>query len=561
MLLGIMGMALAQDIPSSVIEINNVRGMVLGTGNAYSNILGNDLIWEVPKGSKMSPLFQYSLWVGGVDANNQLHVAANRYNQDGRDYWMGPLRLDDAGIDDVTEQQFEHVWNLTRAQIDDFIANHGHQGYIIPLDILTWPAHGPRGYAENLAPFVDVNGDGRYNPEDGDYPAIHGDQCLFFIFNDNYAKHTESGGASLGMEVQAMVYAFDAPDNDYLNNTVFFHYDMINRSTSEYTGTYVGVWNDWDIGSAKDDYAGCNVRLGACYGYNGLEEDQVYGKNVPVQLCTILAGPYIDRDGIDNPAYSGDCEGFHHYYQENFGNDIVDDERFGMSHFMVQSNTNASAMGDPTSAEENYLTLRGIWKDGNRVMYGGNGYPGMGGVVGPECDFMFPGDSDPCNFGTGGVLPNGGYNVDGKYWTEAECGNPPDDRRGLAAMGPFTYRPGAKQPLDFAMTTVWKTESESALERITAAVEDVRRKYEIESHWGVVEHPFKTENLLKVYPNPTEGAFTVEGTGCLMVVNALGQQILTRDVDGQTTLSLPAGLYFIRITNEKGSSVSKLLVR
>jgi hypothetical protein len=25
---------------------------------------------------------------------------------------------------------------------------------------------------------------------------------------------------------------------------------------------------------------------------------------------------------------------------------------------------------------------------------------------GPECDFMFPGDTDPCNWGTGGVVPN-----------------------------------------------------------------------------------------------------------------------------------------------------------
>ena len=557
MLTGIMGLGLAQEIPTSVIEINNVRGMVLGTGNAFSNELGNSLTWEVPKDSGLSPLFQYSLWVGGLDINNQLHVAAQRYFQDGRDYWMGPLTLDNASIDAATEREYEHIWNLTRAQIDDFIANHGQPGYVIPEDFLTWPAHGPQGYAANLAPFVDVNGDHQYNPEDGDYPSIVGDQCLFFIFNDSYAAHTESEGQRLGMEVHAMVYAYDAPDDDFLNNTVFFHYDMINRSTYEYVGTYVGVWNDWDIGYAQDDYAGCDVRLGACYGYNATSYDANYGDNPPVQMCTILAGPYMDPDGIDNPAFSGDCDGFTNYYNVNFGNQIVDDERLGLKRFLVQSN-GALSMGDPYNAEQTYLVFQGNWKDGTPVMYGGDGYSN---TVGPRCDYMFPNDSDPCNYGTGGVFPNDGFNMDGKYWTEVFSGDNPGDRRGLAVMGPFTYKPGQSQPLDFALTTVWKTDTQSALDRVAAAVNDVKHKFEVENHWAVAEQPMKTENLLKVYPNPSEGTVIVEGTGRLVVVNAVGQQVIALDIDEQTTLNLPAGLYFVRIENEKGSSVSKLLVK
>ena len=124
MLLGIMGLAQAQDVPSSIIDINNVRGRVLGTGNAVSFSYNDNLSWEVPKGSGNSSLFQYSLWVGGKDVN--------------------------------TEYAFEHIWNVTRAQIDDFIVNHGSSDYVIPEDILTWPAHGPHGYEENLAPFVEM---------------------------------------------------------------------------------------------------------------------------------------------------------------------------------------------------------------------------------------------------------------------------------------------------------------------------------------------------------------------------------------------------------------------
>ena len=560
MLMGIAGFATAQQIPTSIIDVNNVRGNILGTSNVWSLLLDNNLTWEVPKDSGKSTMFQYSLWVGGVDEDEQLHLAANRYNQVGRDYWMGPLRPTYATIDDETEQQFEHIWNLTRSQIDEFITNHGQTGYEIPEDILTWPAHGPEGYAENLAPFVDVDGDGQYSPAHGDYPDIMGDQCLFFIFNDSYAAHTESGGASLGLEVHAMVYAYDTPDNAALDNTVFFHYELYNRSTNTYLSTYVGVWNDWDIGYGYDDHVGCNVHLGACYGYNGKENDDVYGTNHPVQVSTILAGPFMDPDGMDNPGYDGNCESSDAYYNVNFDNGIVDDERLGLARFMVQSNNN-SAVSDPETAEQYYQVFRGYWKDGLRVMYGGNGYSGDG-VVGPECDFMFPGDSDPCNYGTNGVLPNGGYNVNGNFWTEETAGNAPQDRRGLGVVGPFTFESGNMQPLDFAMTTVWKAERESALDRVEPVIREVIAKFLSDYNLvSVAEHYEQEESLLKVYPNPSEGAVTVEGTGKLMVVNALGQQVLTRDIDGQTTLTLPSGLYFVRVDGEKGVSVNKVVVK
>ena len=286
----------------------------------------------------------------------------------------------------------------------------------------------------------------------------------------------------------------------------------------------------------------------------------MYGTNHPVQVSTILAGPFMDPDGMDNPAYDGNCESSNAYYNVNFDNGIVDDERLGLARFMVQSNNN-SAVSDPETAEQYYQVFRGYWKDGLRVMYGGNGYSGDG-VVGPECDFMFPGNSDPCNYGTNGVLPNGGYNVNGNFWTEETAGNAPQDRRGLEAVGPFTFEPGTMQPLDFAMTTVWKAERESALDRVEPVIIEVIAKFLSDYNLvSVAEHYEQEESFLKVYPNPSEGAVTVEGTGKLMVVNALGQQVLTRDINGQTTLTLPSGLYFVRVDGEKGVSVNKVVVK
>ena len=445
--------SMAQQPPISHLEINNVFPTILGDGTYfvpqpqrydenYNLLPFNCSTWEVPAGSGKQTIFQHSLWFGGLDAADSLHLAAYRFGQIGQDYWSGPLKTSEGSIDWMTSVKYHHIWNLTREEIDLFIANHGNAGYKVPEDILTWPAHGDEGYAANLAPFVDVNGDGRYNPADGDYPDIKGDQCLFFIFNDSFKEHTESAGGKIGLEVHAMVYAFDVPNDEALNNTVFVNYKFYNRSSNDYRNTYLGLWTDWDIGDGYDDYVGCDVQRNSCFAYNGTPVDGdgqswVYGDNPPVQVLSVLNGP----DGL------------------------------GMTGFMYHAN-HSGDNGDPETAPQYYNYLQGIWKNGAHMQYGGDAY--SSGIVGPECNYMFPGDSDPDNIGTGGVAPNGGYNTNGKYWTEEECGNAPYDRKGLASVGPFNFASGSVKELDYAMITVWKNNSQTAMERKGEFIDHIR---------------------------------------------------------------------------------------
>ena len=453
-LCGFAWASMAQVPPISHIEANNVRGTILGNGTVFMNYEVPDNMpspcptWEVPAGSGKSTIFQQSLWLGGLDASDSLHLAAMRFGQSasfsgGQDFWAGPLKTTDASLDLMTALKYHRVWSLTRAEIEQFRANFNNASYQVPEDILTWPAHGEGDYAHDLAPYVDVNGDGHYNPVDGDYPDIKGDHCLFFIFNDTYQEHTETGGGKLGLEVHAMVYAFDTPNDEPLNNTVFFHYKFFNRSANDYHNTYIGLWHDWDIGYANDDYVGCDVQRNSCYAYNGMAfdgsgEPEAYGENPPVQVSTVLSGP----DGL------------------------------GMTGFMYHNN-DASATGDPREAMEYYLLLQSRWKDGSHLYYGGNGYLGNWGVVGPECRYMFPGDSDPDNIGTDGIAPNDGYNTDGKYWTDPDSGNQPSDRRGLASIGPFRFPAGSMKELDCAAITVWKGNESLAILRVGEFIDRV----------------------------------------------------------------------------------------
>ncbi len=65
---------------------------------------------------------------------------------------------------------------------------------------------------------------------------------------------------------------------------------------------------------------------------------------------------------------------------------------------------------------------------------------------------------------------------------------------------------------------------------------------------------------LKVWPNPNNGTFTVEGEGRLKVFNLLGQAVIDRDLDGKLTLTLPSGMYLVRLVNGTTNETRKVVV-
>ena len=504
--------------PSSAFEwldINNVRTRINAGGDMWWDLpSGTGSKYFIPANGSATSLFAGSLWIAGVDVNNQLKCAALRFRQVGNDYYTGPLTVDGkASITPETCAKWDKIYKITRAEVDEFLANY-QAGSVeeIPSIIANWPAtradDDPEGIAYYLAPFYDADGDGEYNPTSGDYPyyditnelchtkiptmeeekygtmhgsiladqVLKGDQTLWWIFNDKGAAHTESGGQAIGIEVRAQAFAFAT--NDEINNMTFYSYEIINRSTYTLTGTYFSPWTDVDLGYGYDDYVGCDVARGLGYGYNGSYidgsgEPEAYGAQPPALGIDFFQGPYMDADGIDNPKYRFEVNvTFDHVTPAgdsifnydtvsatqmvdesingvNFGNGIIDDERFGMRRFVYHNNSSADN-GDPSTAPQYYNYLRGIWKNNAKMRYGGDAFSSSD-VVGPECDFMFPGDSDPWNWGTGGNMPNGGFNTGGKYWTEEQCGNAPNDRRFMQSAGPFTLEPGAVNYITFGV--------------------------------------------------------------------------------------------------------------
>jgi hypothetical protein len=495
--------------PSSAFEwldVNNVRARINAGGDMWWDLPGGTgAKYFIPKSGSATSLFAGSLWIGGLDINNQLKLAAVRFRQDGNDFWTGPLTIDGtAAIDENVCAEYDRHFKMTRAMVDEFLANTDpvtgafipSDEYSIPTEILEWPAHGDvsKNQSFYLAPFYDVDGDGEYNPLLGDYPhydidnslcntktptmdeaiegsikgsiladqVIKGDQTLWWVFNDKGNIHTESQGAAIGLEIRAQAFAFAT--NDEVNNMTFYSYEIINRSTFELTETYFSPWVDTDLGYGFDDFVGCDVGRGLGYCYNGNAVDgsgepEAYGDQPPAIGIDFFQGPYLDPDNTDNPKYrfitdpgTGDTVGREQLCDVsingvNFGNGIKDDERYGMRRFVYHNNCASGPTCDPNNAPETYNLLRGIWKDNIKMQYGGTAHPSGAGTVGPDTDFMFPGDTDPCNWGTNQVPPNGGYTQNGLYWTEetGDAGSPndPGDRRFMQSAGPFTLKPGA----------------------------------------------------------------------------------------------------------------------
>jgi hypothetical protein len=184
----------------------------------------------------------------------------------------------------------------------------------MPDVIQNWPANGntSNGEASLLAPFVDFNNNGIYEPNLGEYPYIRGDQAIYFMINDDMV-HGESGGKKLGIEVHGLLYSFNNPSDSALFNTVFLTYNIINRSAINYHDVQIGIFSDLDIGYANDDYIGCDSVLNFFYGYNGDEMDgdgtgNTYGAHPPAQGVALLNHPmskfviyFNNNDSLSSP--------------------------------------------------------------------------------------------------------------------------------------------------------------------------------------------------------------------------------------------------------------------
>lgn len=397
---------------STNLDINNVRARIMNGGDMWWDLVGTAM-YEVPKvteegETRKTSLFAGALWIGGYDDGGNLRAAAMTYRQGNSwDFFPGPLNTTDATIDQAECTKWDKIYQVTRQEIDEFVENG-----TITDNIRFWPWQGSDNQAPFLAPFVDVNQNNIYDPDQGgDYPDVLGDQSLWFVYNDKGGTHTETDALSIGLEIQTQAFAFST--NDEINNMTFYQQKIINRSKNKLSDVYFGQWVDADLGYAYDDFVGCDTTrsLGICYNGDDFDEGIMgYGSNPPSVGVDFFQGPLADlNDGVDN-----DKDGT----VDEPGEEII------MSKF-VYYNNDWSLKGNPSEGIHFYYYLTGRFKNGQSMRYGGDGFNNV--WEDKPANYMFPAD------------PRDPY----PQWSEVTAGNTPADRRFLQSAGPFTLKPGA----------------------------------------------------------------------------------------------------------------------
>ena len=580
---------MAQSTGTNVLDFNNVSALFHSNGLISLDQAGSSspyfFVPKTPSNNGPSTLFAAGLWIGGMDTGNQLHFAGERFEQVGWDFFPGPLGTD-ASITPATSAQFDQVWKVNQSDVamqmayfhcladPDCDAQTAFPGYSIPPYFFDWPAHGDvsLGQAYNLAPFNDFNGNGEYDPAEGDAPCILGDQALFTIYNDKLAAHTESGGTPIGLEIHMMPFAY-ASNVQAVNQTVFIHYKIINRSSLTLTNTYIGFFNDFDLGCGNDDYLQCDVGRNLLMVLNGDNSDEDcnghpgYGTQPPAFGQVILQGPLLDLDGQDNT----DTLTVGGYTGTGFNDGVVDNERFGMERFMSFSNSSGPT-SDPNIPGEYYGYLKGNWKDNTPMTYGGSGYSTATSAV--HARYMYPGASDPLGVGTNGqVMPP---------WTETTAGNAPGDRRGVASMGPFTLEAGQEEEILVAYVYARAASggpaaSVVALQQRTDSIRAFANTIPgllgegspcAGLVTGITSHGAQDLGL-RLYPNPANDRLHLvlpgsTARGTISVFDSQGALILKQGVVGLDNtidvVPLNPGLYLVRVQTS-GKTYSRSFVK
>lgn len=475
------------------LDINNIRADVYSTGTLFKGT------FEVPRGSLKHTFYLASFWMGGLDSTGQLHIAAQTYGDAGNDIFYGPIATNYSDPSYISNSRVSKVGSY---DINNHIAFSQTPGYVMPSSIQNWPGNGNTSNGEPaiLAPYQDVNNNGIYDPVNGDYPIIKGDEAAYFICNDARLNHTETGGASMGLEFHGMLYGFASGDPK-LAETEFLSLEIFNRSNLSYDSVYFGLFIDVDLGGYLDDYIGYDSLNHLAYTYNSSSYDQVYGNIAPAQGCLSLN---------TTPAK------------------------------FISFNGGSSNQGYPTSPLEYYRYLKGEWRDGSSMTYGGNG---SGGTT--LTDYLYTGRPE---------------NSTG--WSELGLNNMPGERSGLLTFGPFHFSSHDKVCYDFAFPFAQGVGNQlNSLAEVRTRSADLQTSYDTcacTCSFNLSVPLISNSGTFSMFPNPSNGKFKITTSALqfrnqdkLQIFSSMGKLILEKDNLSENSIidlsSFPDGVYFAKM--------------
>ena len=524
--------------------------------------------FEAPANSNSFPLFNANLWVTGehqglVHSNVKMFNHVWNYDHPGN---MGP-------ISPFTQNRYlnntrwDQVWKISQHEIDFHINNWMNSNYEPPKSLVNWPAHGDtlRGEPYCVAPFYDYNQDGNYNPLDGDYPKIKGDQSIYFIYNDGKSPTSKN---PMDAEVHGMAYAFSCQDSA-LQNTVFVDYKIINRSTRTFSNTHIGMFTEGGVGNPTDDRVQCDVNRGLYYFFNGDDYDDHsfwlsgYGYHPPSIAIMTLQGSKQKADGIDNILGLGPNETVN---GTGIGDGIIDNEHWGMQYFRSFWGDNAH-LGYPTIDSHFHYFLTGKFLDGRTFDYGGSGSPSGLNPTNVKARYYYPGTSDIYNYGT--------YGTPMPEWTEVTAQMSAFDKRGVSSTGPSTFKPNDTIELTYAFVfgrDYLNTGAQAGVDNMLKRADSIRSYFDqgLLTPCGfptAVNENQLDKSSFSIYPNPTKDVLFINQSQSsevsITIFDVTGKVLFQSQFNNPqiqvSTKHLPKGMYLLQITHPDGQEVKPFI--
>lgn len=316
-------------------------------------------------------------------------------------------------VQDAAEQNMVDASSVTTAMTQEIIDQYA-------LDWEEWPV-------DLGAPYYDIDTDGAWT--DGvDIPGIaQADQVVWYVCNDYNQSATTGlyGSNPIGLELQTTLWAYNQP-GVRLGQIVFRSNKLINKSNYTMTDMYVSMWADPDLGSASNDFCGCDTVLSLGYAYNGEATDSDYD-------AFDLAPPAFGYDFFQGPVVAGaanDTAIFELDYLPGYKN--LPMTSFGW--FSAGSPISDPDLGEYSGTLQFYNLMRGYVPTDDVI----NPTPWYEGNNSANAETKFPLWGDPVA-GTGDL-----DGAAGGYF-------PPGDRRICLSSGPFDFAPGDVQEVVVAI--------------------------------------------------------------------------------------------------------------
>ncbi|PKP45622.1 MAG: hypothetical protein CVT94_17475 [Bacteroidetes bacterium HGW-Bacteroidetes-11] len=519
------------------LDINNISAMINPYGTLFFNLFKyeEDHHFEFPKGSGLHTMFNMGFSLYGSSSEGDEFISGAIYQQSGgRDFYPGPVSHTEY-YGQTYDSAWRKVWKLSKSQIINHIQNFSTEGYSIPQNIRTWPANGKpeEGQAAVLAPYHDFNDNGLYDPENGDYPMIRGDQAIYYIYNDIRSPHTDFNGVGMGAEIHCMVYAFDSPGDEALNNTIFINFMIYNRGNNILNEAKFSIIADADLGNPGDDFAGVHQPLNMGFFYNGDENDEEYEG-------------YSSGYGFHPPAQSVM---------------LLNRNIAGFIPYGTFNNNSSIWESSPNFKQQLINLMNGLWSSGAPLIGNGCGHPLC--AQGDTVSFIYTGD--PSVAGS---------------WSELQQGNDPGDRSFALLVEPVNdFRPGDAMCIDLALTTARDMngnhiDSFVLLKEYAAQVQEFYNEnfpascFDVAPGFDEIKSP-DDKNQLILYPNPADDVVGLKSTMPLnlaeyLIFDVTGRLRISGRLSGNQNQTidvkmLKSGLYFVQLRLHDKTVTSKLI--